>query len=506
MNQIKAGAALSYIVIILNILLGVLYTPFMLRMLGQAEYGIYSLAISVIGYLTVLDLGFGNAIVRYTARFRSEGKREEQYEMFGLFFRLYIAIGLVALAIGLMLMFNVETFFGGQMNSVELDRMRIMMILMSLNLAFTFPLSIFGSIITAYENFVFQKVIAIVRSLLNPLVMVLLLTMGYKAVAMVVVTTVFNLLTLVVNWWYCRNKLHIKLYFRPINWGFLKEVSLYSFWIFLNAIMDQIYWGSGQFILGIYQGAKVVAIYAVAIQLKNMYFLFSTAISGLFLPKVSAMVARNTSDREISDLFVRTGRIQYLVMLFILSAFIVLGRPFITLWAGAEYDEAYTITLLFFCVSLVPLIQNVGIVILQARNQMQFRSTLYIILAVLSIAIAIPLSMQFGGLGCAIATSAMLVLGQGIIMNIYYKKAINLNIGEFWYEIFKISIAPTILVLLSLYFIQDVQIDSISSFLVAGAAYSVLYIPLVWFCSMNSEEKALFGDMFNKVVSRFNKA
>ena len=67
--------------------------PYMLRMLGQSEYGLYSLAASIIAYLTVLDLGFGNAIVRYTAKFEAEGKKREQQEMFGMFFLLYIGIG-----------------------------------------------------------------------------------------------------------------------------------------------------------------------------------------------------------------------------------------------------------------------------------------------------------------------------------------------------------------------------------------------------------------------------
>ena len=91
-NQLKAGAALSYISIGLNNIIGLLYTPYMLRMMGQNEYGLYSLVASVVAYLTVLDLGFGNAIVRYTAKFRAEAKTKEQYEMFGMFLVLYCAI------------------------------------------------------------------------------------------------------------------------------------------------------------------------------------------------------------------------------------------------------------------------------------------------------------------------------------------------------------------------------------------------------------------------------
>mgnify|MGYP001142928490 CR=1 FL=1 len=224
MNQLKIGAVLSYISIFLTNIIALLYTPYLLRMLGQSEYGLYSLVASVIAYLTVLDLGFGNAIVRYTAKYRVENRQEEQYEMFG--------IGVFALLIGLGLYFNVDTLFSSSMDYDEIRKIQIMMLLMTLNLAITFPFSLFGSIITAYEDFIFQKLI----NILNPLVMVVMLNMGYKAIGMVVVTTLFNIVTLLINYWYCCHKIKIKIYFRRFRWDFFKEISIYSFWIFLSAI------------------------------------------------------------------------------------------------------------------------------------------------------------------------------------------------------------------------------------------------------------------------------
>lgn len=286
-SQLKTGALLSYIVLALQNMVGLLYTPFMLRMMGKSEYGLYSIAASVVAYLTVLDLGFGNAIVRYTAKFRAENKQDEQYEMFGMFFLLYCGIGLIALLAGGVLYWNAENIFDVSMTANELSRTKIILALMVFNLAITFPFSLFGSIITAYEQFVFQKVIAIVRIILNTVTMIVLLNLGYKAIAMVVVTTIFNVLTLGLNFWYCKHYLKIKLKFSKFKWGFLKEVSIYSFWIFLNAIMDRIYWSTGQFVLGAYVGTAAVAVFAVAIQLEHMYMSFSTAISGVFLPKVT---------------------------------------------------------------------------------------------------------------------------------------------------------------------------------------------------------------------------
>lgn len=504
-NQLKAGVVLNYVVIFLNTVVGLLYTPYMLRMMGQSEYGLYSLVASVIAYLTVLDLGFGNAIVRYTAKFRAEKKTEEQYEMFGMFFLLYLVIGIIAFGIGLGLYFNVDTLFGNTMTTVELGRARIMMLLLVANLAFTFPMSIWGSIIQAYEDFVFQKSLNIIRIILNTVVMICLLHFGYKAVAMVVVQTIFNVLTLVINFIYCRRKLNIHIYFRfkHFHWGFLKEVAIYSFWIFLNAIIDRVYWSTGQFVLGAMVGTAAVAVFAIAIQLEGMYMQFSTAISSVFLPKVTAMVATNRSRKEISDLFIRTGRIQYIVLAYILSGFIIFGRQFIELWAGAGYSDAYMISLLFFIPLTVPLIQNLGITILQARNEMKFRSVLYIIIALVSLAMQIVLTSHFGGIGCAMGVSGALVVGQILIMNVYYRRRQDLDIMTFWKEISKMSIIPIVLIISSMLVIRHFfALDSWGKLILGIAAFSLVYIPLFFRFSMTDDERNLFISMFHKIFAR----
>ena len=504
-NQLKAGVVLNYVVIILNTVVGLLYTPYMLRMMGQSEYGLYSLVASVIAYLTVLDLGFGNAIVRYTAKFRAEKKTEEQYEMFGMFFLLYLVIGIIAFGIGLGLYFNVGTLFGDTMTAVELDRARIMMLLLVAHLAFTFPMSIWGSIIQAYEDFVFQKSLNIFRIILNTAVMICLLHFGYKAVAMVVVQTIFNVLTLVLNFIYCRRKLNIHIYFRfkHFHWGFLKEVAIYSFWIYLNAIMDRVYWSTGQFVLGATVGTAAVAVFAIAIQLEGMYMQFSTAISSVFLPKVTAMVATNRSRKEISDLFIRTGRMQYIVLAYILSGFIIFGRQFIELWAGAGYTDAYIISLLFFIPLTVPLIQNLGITILQARNEMKFRSVLYIIIALVSLAMQIVLTRFFGGIGCAMGVSGALVVGQILIMNVYYRRRQDLDIKTFWKEISKMSIIPIVLIFSSMLVIRHFfALDSWGKLILGIAAFSLVYIPLFFRFSMTDDERNLFISMFHKIFDK----
>jgi O-antigen/teichoic acid export membrane protein len=499
-NQVKAGALLSYVVIGLNTLVGLLYTPYMLRMLGQSEFGLYSLVASVISYLTILDLGFGNAIIRYTAKYRAEGKIEQQYSMFSMFVILYSIIGIITLCIGLGISFNIKFLFGVNMNFDELSTARIMMLLLSFNLAITFPFSLFGSIITAYENFIFQKSIQIIRIVLSTIIMIVVLRVGYKAISLVVVSTVFNVLSLFINYIYCRYKLKIKIFFERINWRFFKEVSIYSFYILLNAIMDRIYWSSGQFILGIVSGTVAVAVFSVAITIQNMYMSFSTAISGVFLPKVTAMITQRESSQSISDLFIRTGRIQYIVMSFILIGFILFGKSFISIWAGKDYLNAYIVALLFLIPLVIPLIQNLGITILQARNEMKFRSVLYILVAIGSLTISIPLAIKYGPIGCATGTSIGLLIGQIIIMNIYYYKKQKINIPLFWKEIFKMSVAPLSTAGAFYFILQHVALENIYSLLFYILLFSLVYIIIFWNTSMNQYEKELFRRIFKRII------
>lgn len=502
-NQLKAGAALNYAVLVLNTIVSLVYTPYMLRMIGQSEYGLYSLVSSVIAYLTVLDLGLGNAVVRYTAKYRAEGKYEEQYRMFGMFLILYIGIGCLALIGGGALYFNVYSMFGDTMSSVELEHARIMMIILVFNLAVTFPMSIFGSIMNASERFVFPRIVNIVRIILNTIVMVVLLNMGYKAIAMVVVQTLFNFLTLILNYVYCKRRLKIKILFGKFHYGFLSEVAIYSFWIFLNVIMDKIYWSTGQFVLGAVSGTVAVSIYAIAIYLEGVYLQFSTAISNVFLPKVTGMVAQEDNRQQISDLFIRTGRIQNIIMSLMLFGFIVFGEQFVSMWAGDDYMDAYLMAVTFFIALYIPSIQNLGITILQARNQMQFRSILFVIIAVFALFAEILLARLWGGLGCALAIAGALFLGQGVVLNFYYHKIQSLDMIKFWKEILYMDIVPIIVSFIFLIFTRKYHlIYSWASLALWVFIYSIVYSLLFYRFSMNQYERDL---LIQPILSRLRK-
>ncbi len=505
-NQLKIGAILSYAVIVLNMIIGLVYTPILIRNLGQSEYGLYSLIASVISYLTVLDLGFGNAITIYTSRYIAKGEIEKAQKLHGTFFLIYILIGIVAAIIGFILYLNVDNMFGNTLTTVELDKAKILMLILTFNLVITFPFSIFSAIISAHEKFAFSKSINILRIILQPLIMLPLLFWGAKSITLVIVITVLNILTLFINAIFCFKKLDVKFKFGKLENGLLKEICGYSFYIFLGIIIDKVNWSVDQFILGTIVGTSAVALYATAAQLNSMYLNFSTAISGVLLPKVTKMEANNASDKEFTDIFIRTGRIQYVVLALIITGFVLFGKEFIEMvWVGKEYTESYYIACILMIPLTIPLIQNVGLSILQAKNKYKYRTMIFIGIAVLNIAISIPLAKIYGGIGTALGTAISLLLGQGFILNIYYWKKIKIDIPKFWKEILKMSLPIILVFLFGMVLHKYWVISNILILILQIIIYTGLYALFMWNFGMNNYEKDVVRKPLLKITNKIFK-
>lgn len=491
-SQIKAGAVFSYINMIVNIGVTFIYTPFMLEMMGKSEYGLYSLVYSVIAYLSVLDMGFGNAMVRFVSKNQARGEKKKEHEINGLFLLLYLATGLIALIIGLVLFLNTNNLFGNTLNPDELAKTRIIMLILIGTVSLSFPLSVFDSYAIASERFVFLKVLDIIKHLAIPGLMIPILFMGGKSISMVIVTSAVTLGYHIVTMVYCFKKLkmRIKLSFKDIDKSLLKSISAYSFWVFLNIIIDNLYNNTDQVILGSVCGTAMVAVYSIAAKISSTNVSFSTAISGLFLPKITKTLEEKDGDRKVSDIFIKVSRLQMYIMMLILAGFTVFGRFFIRLWVGDDYMDAYYIILLLIGPAIIPLTQNIGISIIQAKNKHQFRSIVYLIIAIINIAISIPLAMRYGGIGAAIGTALANIAGQIITMNIFYWKKIHIDIPKYWKNMILFSIPVAILTAVAICITKDMEFGWLK---LTGAilAFAACYGLIVLAYANKSEKQAL---------------
>ena len=470
-SELKIGSILSVLSIILNSLISIFYTPMYMRYLGTTDYGINSLVQSIMGYIGMLNLGLGSAMVRYTVRYRTAGKIEEEKSLNGMFLVIFSIIMLISIFIGVYIYYALPNMFAEKFTVEELIKTKKVFVITMIGTAVSFPVSVFSTNISSRERFLYQRVLGLLRMIITPIAGAILMVNGFGIVAVVSVTIILGLITNIFDIIYAF-KIGMRLKFKNFDFEILKDISKYSFYIFLNIIIDRVYWGTDRIIIGKFIGPLAVGIYSIASVFNNIYMSLSTAISGVLFPRINKLVVEEKYN-HLSDMFIRIGRIQYILLGLISSGFIIFGNEFIYLWLGKGYTEVYKIALWIMIPLTIPLIQNTGIAIMQARNQHQFRSVVYFFIAILNIVVSILLVKNYGAIGCAIATGISFTLGNIIIINIYYWKRVDIDIPLFWANIFKMSISVVITMIIGYGLNHFINEYRIVTFILKGSIYVV---------------------------------
>lgn len=495
-SQLKVGVVLSYISRVIQVVVGLLYTPIMIRLLGQNEYGLYNIAASTIAYLGVLNFGFGSAYMRFYSRYKVQDDGEKIALLNGMFLTIFSVLGAIVVAAGIILALNVEAIFGPSLSNQELIVARLLILILVVNLAISFPVVVFNTHLQANEKFIFQNVIQILRQISTPLINLPILLAGHGSIGMVTGTVIINILLEVIIIYYSMKKMEMKFSFKNFDHELMREMSVYSSYIFINMLVDQVNSNMDKTMLGRYRGTVSVAVYSIAATLNTYYTQISTTIAAVFTPRIHRMVAAHGSDEELTGLFTRVGRIQFILLSFILSGFILFGRPFVGIWAGTDYYASYIIALLLMIPISIPLIQNTGIEVQRAKNMHQFRSWVYLFIALGNLALSVPLSIQYGGIGAAIGTAISMIIGNGFVMNWYYHKKVGLDMGFFWKEI--LSFFPAFILPISYGLIVNYIFDlyNFTNLTIFGAIYILIFLVSVVLIGLNDYEKNLMKNPF----------
>lgn len=501
-NQLKSGIILSYVNQALGMIIPFVYTPLMLSMLGQQEYGLYSLSSSVVGYLSLLSFGFGATVVRYISKYRAEGNKEALERTYGFFLMLYAVMAIAVFLMGLVLSGNVEPIFEKGLTLDEQSKMQILVIIMAASSALAFPASVVSSVIISHERFIYRQALNIFTTVIGPVSNLVFLFLGYKSIGMSLASLVVQAIVIPTDIFYLTKVLHIRPRFGRLEPGIIKEMVKVSFYNFLATIVDMLFWSTDKVILGMLTSTTMVAIYNVGAHFNNMVVKLSSTITSVLAPKVTGMAVRNASSKEYTDLFIKIGRVQFFIIGLVMTGFIAFGQQFLDVWVGEEYRRAYSIALFTLLPLSIPLIQNTGITILVAQNKQGFRSIVYSVIAVAN-ALSTWFAVQYlasinhqewGGFAAAFCSCVSYVIGQGFIMNWYYHKKIKINIPLFWGNILKMAIIPVTMCVITLVLTRITKwicITNWATLFVGVGIYTALYITLMYKLILNDYEKDL---------------
>ncbi len=496
-KQISRGVVLSFISQAIAIVVGLVYMPVMINILGQSEYGLYQLVQSVVNYLNLMNFGFSGAYIRFFSLAKAENDREGIANLNGMFLRVFLLISLLCTAAGAVLYFRID-ILGTHLTPEDYVIAKKLLIIMVLNLAISFPSSLFTVYMSANERFVFQHAVNIVVNVLTPLLTLPLLWLGAGSVGLVSIALLLTVFRLLANLWYCVKKLDMRMNIRYFDRRIFSGLVGFTFFIFLSDMVDQMNLNVDKFLLGRIIGTVSVAVYSVGFNLCTYYKIVSWVIPEMFIPEANRLAIEEKDDNKLTEIFTRIGRYNNYILMLVLTGFILLGKPFIMLWVGPGYETSYYAALILIVAAYIPSVQTLGVNIQNAKNMHRMRSAVYFAVACVNVAASVFLIRKWGVIGTSLGTLFAVLLGTGAFMNVYYHRKVGLNVFTFWKDILRWTVPACLLCGAAWLATRHIVITSWLALLAYAGAYSVVYGGLLWLVGMKREDR----DMLSAIVRR----
>lgn len=496
-SQIKIGAIASYIGIIVNLLAGFLYIPWVVSQIGQSDYGLYTLAMSVINFF-LFDFGMSGAIARYISVYRQKNEEYKIPRLLGTILKIYLLIDIIIAAALVFIYLNINGIFI-ELTPAEIEKFKVVFLIIGGFSLFSFPLVPVNGIFSAYERFAALKFFTIAAKLATIASVVVSMLLGYGLYALVLTNTLFQLTVKIIQYIYISKKEKIRIDLKFWDYNLFKEIMTFSVWMAIINIAQRFIININPSIIGALSGAVQVSVFSVGASLEGYTWTFANALNGLFLPKVTRLSLGENPTENISDLMLKVGRIQLMIVGAIICGFASMGQEFILHWMGEAFKDSYYVALFLILPGIVTFTQEIAVNYLIAINEVKWRVIDFVGTAVVSVILSVILTPKFGAVGAAFSAFVGIVLGHVILMNIFYHKKFNLNVFRLFKEC-HLKMLPCMIfaIIMGILFSRYIYTPNLLLFFVKAAVWCVIYAVSVWFFFMNDSEKQLVVGILNK--------
>jgi O-antigen/teichoic acid export membrane protein len=312
-------------------------SPFVVRHLGNAGYGVWTLLLSLTGYLGLLDLGVRGAVTRYVAKYHAEEDHRKASNVASSAMVIFASAGGLAILVSLV----IATAVVGRMNipGQYLGAARIVVVLIGLNVAISLVNGVFGGILVGLQRFDLTNGIEVGINLLRACAVVLALYSGYGIVTLALIQLMFTIARWVANIILARQLYpELRIALAAADQAGLKLIFSFSIFSFLLHVSGSLIYATDNVVIGAYLPVTAVTFYAIAGNLLEYTRTLVSGISQTMTPLASSIEARSDENR-LKNLALFSSRAGTMVVLPIAVTLLLRGSSFIVLWMGPQFGE-----------------------------------------------------------------------------------------------------------------------------------------------------------------------
>jgi O-antigen/teichoic acid export membrane protein len=500
-KQLKYGTILSYLVLIVEVAVNLVFIPWLSRSIGQSNYGLYTMATSTIGVFLV-DFGLSGSVTKFLADYKNKGDKDGEEKFLGTVYKMYFVIDLVVFAIAFGLYFFLGVLKG--LTSTELETFKVIYIIVGAYSIVSLPLVTLNGIFTANEDFVVLKLCSLVQKILTVLFMVLAVVFGSDLYVVVLANVSVSLLVSLFKYFYIKLRYHLKANFKVHDKQLFKTILSFSIWVAIISLAQQLTINTMPTVLGIVADSTAIAVFGFALTIETYAYSISSVVSDMLLPKISRMVASGSDESKFSRLYVVVGKFQLFIIGLIVVGFALVGKEFTTMLMGAEYEESYYCAL---CL-LAPLLISVPKVTMESKsyvlNTIKYSAIIIMGSSVVGFGLSFLLGRYLGALGVCATIGVCETIAYLLRDFLVYQKRQKDNIWVFFKNCYLKYLLPTaIAVTIGLALKYFFAITSWSRFIVITAFIALVYVIFEAFFFLTYEERVslenfVFGNVFSE--------
>lgn len=499
-SQIKSGAFFSYLAIAINILLGFLYTPWMLNQIGDSDYGLYSLASNLIALFT-LDFGMSAAVSRFISKFNALKDQNAVNNFLGIVYKLYLAITALLMVVLIAIFFFIDSIYAG-LTPEEVSKFKIVYVIASMSTIISFPFVTLNGIMTSYEEFKALKLCELFQKLFAVFLTIAALLSGMGLYALVSINAVSALITIIIKLIVIRRKTPVKVNMLYFSKQMLKSIFSFSIWSTVGSLAQRFVFNIVPTIIGMLATSADIARFSLASTIEGYSYTISQGINGLFLPKVSRIIAQENSSSNLVELMIKVGRINLSLMALIFIGFLTLGDEFVAAWLGEGYYDVYISAALMIFPAVISQPQQIANTAIIACNKVKWQAVIMTAGSAINLVLAFVLTGIYGAVGAAMSIFIVFLI-RIIGMNIIYKKELDIDLGKFFKQCFFKMLPGLLLTTIAGFLISlFVALSGWIGFVAKACILIVSYIIIMWLTAWNDNEKNLIKSIVSSIRYR----
>jgi O-antigen/teichoic acid export membrane protein len=402
LDLVARNVSTRYLAIFLDGAIGLVLLPFNVAHLGPAAYGLWALTTSVTWFFSVLDLGYGSALVKFIAQYRAWRDRSALNEIVSTIAVVFAGLGVFCFGVTAVLAWRVESLFNIQPEQVRTAQH--VLLIVGAYLSIRFPLAVFGAVVYGFQRYYLNNAVSIGTSLVIAAVNVGVLSAGHGLVTLVAATTTVRILSLGLFAWNAYRAFP-GLRVRPSLYraARLREMTSFSVYMLVLDWSAKLNYSADTVVIGAMLDTTAVAVWTVGQRLSQLAQQLANQLNGALFPNVVDSDAAQRQDR-LQMIVVQGTKLSLALAAPLCIGLIVVADPLIRSWVGPQFAGAVLPTRILLAVVLVRISTASAQMILKGAGLHRLLTYTNATTAVVNVLLSIALIRPFGLIGVALGT------------------------------------------------------------------------------------------------------